>query len=76
MKLNKIDILKFDIEGSEEQVFSAFTNFDLVRVLFGEIHGDLCNAENTIETIEKNYRNIELHPLNIEDRWYLTAHNS
>lgn len=75
LALDKIDILKFDIEGSEEKVFTNFGSFDKVRLLFGEIHGDLCDADITIKVLENNYRNIQIYPLDIKDRWYIKADN-
>lgn len=75
LALDKVDILKFDIEGSEEAVFTNFRKFDKIRFLFGEIHGDLCDADATISIIKENYRNTQVYPLDIENRWYLRANN-
>lgn len=75
LAIDNIDILKFDIEGSEEKVFTNFENYHKIRLLFGEIHGDLCDAEATINIFKRNYRNTRLYPLDIENRWYISAHN-
>jgi len=75
LALDKIDILKFDIEGSEEKVFTGFESYDKIRMIFGEIHGDLCDADATVSILKNNYRNIQLYPLDIDDRWYIRAHN-
>lgn len=39
--VQKIDLIKFDIEGSEYEVFKAFRNIKEVRSLLGELHFDL-----------------------------------
>lgn len=39
--LDKIDILKFDIEGGEFKVFRDFDNWENVLSIVGEIHNDL-----------------------------------
>lgn len=75
LNIEEVDILKFDIEGSEEKLFAHFARFSNIRHLFGEVHGDLCNAETTFDIISKNYRNVQRYPLDIENRWYVTAHN-
>ncbi|NGP76787.1 FkbM family methyltransferase [Balneolaceae bacterium YR4-1] len=75
LNIEEIDILKFDIEGSEEKLFANFAGYKKIRHLFGEVHGDLCNAENTIGILKENYSNFHLYPLDIENRWYVTAHN-
>lgn len=75
LALDKIDILKFDIEGSEEEVFTNFGNYKKIRHLFGEIHGDLCDAETTVSIFKNNYRSTQLYPLDIENRWYIRAHH-
>lgn len=75
LNIDHIDILKFDIEGSEEKLFANFGSYTKIRHLFGEIHGDLCNAEKTVEILENNYHNVQRYPLEIENRWYVTANN-
>jgi len=41
--LEHIDILKFDIEGAEYEVFSAFKHSDAVETYIGEVHPKLMN---------------------------------
>lgn len=36
--LKQVDIIKCDIEGSEYEVFSAFTDFERVQCIIGEFH--------------------------------------
>ena len=36
-----IDLLKFDIEGAEFELFSRFSHWDRIGVMIGEIHPDL-----------------------------------
>lgn len=37
----RVDLLKFDIEGAEQQVFSGFHDWERIGVLVGEVHPDL-----------------------------------
>jgi len=69
-----IDLLKVDIEGSEEIVFRDFDNFSKIRNLIGELHFDLCNAQIVLEKLQRSYHNIEIYPMNA-DRCYVIASN-
>ena len=40
LELDRIDLLKFDIEGAEMDAFRAFTHWDRVAVFLGELHTD------------------------------------
>jgi FkbM family methyltransferase len=40
LALDRIDLLKFDIEGAEMEVFSAFTGWASVETFLGELHTD------------------------------------
>lgn len=40
-----IDILKFDIEGAELEVFKAFKNYDRVKYIIGELHYRIIKKE-------------------------------
>lgn len=44
MDVDYIDILKFDIEGSESLVFSDEADLSRIRTMIGELHYDLCDA--------------------------------
>jgi FkbM family methyltransferase len=39
-----IDLLKFDIEGAELELFRGFTEWDRIGVMIGEVHPDLFGA--------------------------------
>lgn len=39
-----VDLIKFDIEGAEDLVFSSFTCWDSVEVIVGEAHYDLMDT--------------------------------
>lgn len=69
-----IDLLKVDIEGSEEIVFRDFEDFGKIRNLIGELHFDLCNAQIVLEKLQRSYHNIEIYPMNA-DRCYVIASN-
>lgn len=69
-----IDLLKVDIEGSEEIVFRDFNDFGKIRNLIGELHFDLCNAQIVLEKLQQSYHNIEIYPMNA-DRCYVIASN-
>jgi hypothetical protein len=71
--VDTIDLLKFDVEGAEGEIFTSATQLDRVRSLSGEVHGDLCDAEAVITTIENNFEEVEVVPMEIEDRWYVNA---
>lgn len=69
-----IDLLKVDIEGSEEIVFREFEDFGKIRNLIGELHFDLCNAQLVLEKLQRSYQNIEIYPMNA-NRCYVIASN-
>ncbi|TVQ68247.1 MAG: FkbM family methyltransferase [Balneolaceae bacterium] len=68
----QVSLLKFDVEGAEEKVFSGFTQFQNIEQLAGELHHDLCNTSGLVETLKKKYNKIEFHPLK-EKREYVIA---
>jgi FkbM family methyltransferase len=69
-----IDILKIDIEGSEELVFDSFDKFHRINQLIGEIHFDLCNGQKVVDKIQKHFDNFEIHPIS-DTRCYVIASN-
>jgi len=73
---NHIDILKVDIEGAEEAVFSTWKQIIPVTYLLGEIHGDLCDADFVIDAIKKQFKTIELSPFNDGSRFYVVGSHS
>jgi len=50
-----VDILKFDIEGSESLVFSRDVNFRRIKTIVGELHYDLCDAGSIKTLFAENY---------------------
>jgi len=70
-----VDILKIDVEGAEENVFSDFKLFDKIRNLVGEIHSDLCDGEMVIDLIKSHYKYVHLEPFNEGKRFYIAAGN-
>jgi hypothetical protein len=44
LSINKVDLLKFDIEGAEYDVFKNFKNLDKINNVIGEVHLDLIKA--------------------------------
>lgn len=42
-KIKEIDLLKFDIEGAEFNVFNNFQNLNIIKNMIGELHLDLMN---------------------------------
>lgn len=44
LEVDYVDILKFDIEGSESLVFSDDVDLGRVKTVIGELHYDLCDA--------------------------------
>jgi FkbM family methyltransferase len=71
--ITEVDVLKFDIEGAEEQALVPFRQFERIRTLCGEVHADLCDAEAVFETIYTHYETVERTPMDIDGRWYVTA---
>lgn len=45
LRILHVDLLKFNIEGAELDVFRNFTRKSLVRTYIGQIHSDLFNGE-------------------------------
>jgi FkbM family methyltransferase len=50
-----VDILKFDIEGSESLVFTKDVDFSRINTLVGELHYDLCDAGAIRKQFADNY---------------------
>ena len=68
-----VDLLKFDVEGAEGEIFTSSAQLDRVRALSGEVHGDLCDAEAVLTTIKENFEDVEVVPMEIQGRWYVSA---
>ena len=64
--INKIDLLKFDIEGAELKVFSSFTRWDIFRCIVGEVHldlmkGSLGELKNILSSFHVNLTKLSEH---------------
>jgi len=59
----KITLLKIDIEGAEEAVFSTFNEFHRIEVIAGELHHDYCNTEDLLNALHKYYNQVQIHTL-------------
>jgi len=54
-----IDLMKFDVEGAEAEIFSSFTHFSAIGSLVGEIHPYLWRGDEErqlLEALRKQYR--------------------
>ena len=56
---SKIDILKFDIEGGESELFSDLRPDEVADMIIGEFHRDLTNLD--LESFLKLFENFEVH---------------
>jgi FkbM family methyltransferase len=61
-KMNEVDLIKFDIEGAEELVFSTFTKWEAVKLITGEAHYDLMNSSR--EVFLNNFHKCDVTILN------------
>jgi len=57
-QVRHIDLLKFDIEGAEEEVFTNFNNFSCIDHMIGEVHPHLINNFNEKQFLDifKDYK--------------------
>lgn len=69
---DKISLLKIDVEGAEEAIFSTFDEYDRIKVIAGELHHDYCNTENLLHNLNKHFAQVQKHPLKPE-RDYVIA---
>ena len=68
--IDKVDIIKFDVEGAEQAIFTDFDNVaSRVRFCIGEIHNGL--EDFMIRVFERNNFKVEIHKGNI-----ITAQNT
>lgn len=68
----KVTLLKIDVEGAEEAIFSTFDEFNRIKVIAGELHHDYCNTENLLNNLHNHYDKVQIHPLKHE-RDYVIA---
>jgi len=72
-KITHIDLLKFDIEGAEYEMFIGFSKRNMVQVMIGEIHFDLIDKPpEYFWALLKNF-NTNVKPANKKGRFIVTA---
>mgnify|MGYP006426558881 CR=1 FL=1 len=49
LPLSAVDVLKFDIEGAEEEVLLQFADYSKIRTIVGEIHYDLVESPDALK---------------------------
>jgi len=74
--ISEVDVLKFDIEGAEEEALVPFDQFDQVRVLCGEVHADLCDGEAVFNILYAHFDTVKKAPMDVEGRWYVSARST
>lgn len=70
--IDKADLIKFDIEGAEFDLFESIHPDDYSSNYIGELHYDLINHNVTIETIFNKYH-LQLKQLNSDKRFLMNA---
>jgi len=56
--IQKVDLLKFDVEGAEAEIVSSFARWEIIRALVGELHPYLWKGDEQqqlIDTLQKHY---------------------
>lgn len=56
--VERVDLMKFDVEGAEVEIFSSFSKFGAIRALVGEIHPYLWEGDEEAQllaTLGKHY---------------------
>jgi FkbM family methyltransferase len=61
LAMDNIDLLKFDVEGSEARIFSSFRNLCKINKIIGEVHLDLMDVAK-----EEFLNNFEAFSVNID----------
>lgn len=76
LQVDQIDLLKFDIEGAEKDVFESFTGLEKVTELVGEVHLDIgdIDLQDFLRLFEETHVvcTHQLTPL----RYLMTAHDA
>lgn len=65
----RVDIVKFDIEGAEHEVFHASHDLSMVRVFIGEVHPDLLPV--TVAEFEKSFEGHEVSRMPTQGSRYI-----
>jgi FkbM family methyltransferase len=71
-EISHVDILKFDVEGSEELIFTSFTEFNRISTVIGELHYDLCDAQAVCDILMRHYPYSKIDTIS-NDRAYIIA---
>lgn len=72
LNINKVDLLKFDVEGFEYNIFNKFTQWNKVNYFIGEVHLDLMKEDMSQFSKLFNSFKIDLQK-NSERRFILKA---
>jgi len=68
-KVKKFDLVKFDIEGAEENLFSDPINKDLSKAFIGEVHLDLMAL--SLEEVKEFFSGFQIETIKISDSRYI-----
>lgn len=68
----EITLLKFDVEGAEEAIFSKFDEFNRIKIIAGELHHDYCSTAALLDKLQTHYNEININPLK-PNRDYIIA---
>lgn len=58
--IDNIDLLKFNIEGAEENIFESKAIYTSVKMFIGEVHGDLISKQYKLSDFKKNLSRVFL----------------
>jgi len=75
--VDHVDILKFDIEGAEFDVFKDFVGFDKIGYIIGEVHYDIDDSmtQEEFEGLLKEHFNIKIEKMSKEGRFIIKGVN-
>lgn len=74
--VDRIDILKFDIEGAEYNLFQDFDSFEKVGYITGEVHEDLMGVPaETLFTLLRKYFELQITPGGKAGRYIVKGYN-
>ncbi len=71
----RVDVLKFDIEGAEEHLFTDSNTKDKIRFCVGEVHEDLMGVslQEFLSTVQSGF-SVSLVPTKKQKRFIMSAH--
>lgn len=75
-KVEHVDVLKFDIEGAEYDMFKNFDRYSEIGYLIGEVHEDLMGipAEALFSSLRENFE-LQVTPAGKEGRFIIKGRN-